>query len=182
MDIRHLTVFVYRTRFFLRQSPSDVKQEKQMSSILDDQLRLMALKQYGLIKSIKTPDISNADLLLILKNTENETIKQLAAEKLLKNPDIYYDIYKVDLEFILKNTENETIKQLAAEKLLKETNIYDLYKVDYELILKSTENETIKQLATEKLQYLNSHPRLGVAGAIARANRLGRFHSESTKD
>ena len=84
-----------------------------MSSILDDQLRLMALKQYGLIKSIKTPDISEADLTLILKNTENETIKQLA---------------------------------------------------------------------TEKLQYLNSHPRLGWAGSIARANRLGRFHSESTKD
>lgn len=84
-----------------------------MSSILDDQLRLMALKQYGLIKSIKTPDISNADLLLILKNTENETIKQLA---------------------------------------------------------------------TEKIQYLNAHPRLGWAGAMARANRLGRFHSESTKD
>lgn len=53
-----------------------------MSSILDDQLRFMALKQYGLIKSIKTPDISNADLLLILKNTENETIKQLATEKI----------------------------------------------------------------------------------------------------
>ena len=84
-----------------------------MSSILDDQLRLMALKQYGLIKSIKTPDISEEDLRLILKNTENKTIKQLA---------------------------------------------------------------------TEKLQYLNSHPRLGVAGSIARANRLGRFHSESTKD
>ncbi|WP_251908273.1 hypothetical protein [Lactobacillus delbrueckii] len=84
-----------------------------MSSILDDQLRLMALKQYGLIKSIKTPDISYADL-----------------------------------KFILKNTENETIKQLA----------------------------------TEKLQYLNSHPRLGWAGSLARANRLGSFHSESTKD
>ena len=84
-----------------------------MSSILDDQLRLMALKQYGLIKSIKTPDISEEDLKLILKNTENETIKQLA---------------------------------------------------------------------TEKLQYLKSHPRLGWAGAMARANRLGRFHSESTKD
>lgn len=84
-----------------------------MSSILDDQLRLMALKQYGLIKSIKAPDISNADLKLILKNTENETIKQLA---------------------------------------------------------------------TEKLQYLNSHPRLGWAGSLARANRLGSFHSESTKD
>ncbi len=38
-----------------------------MSSILDDQLRFMALKQYGLIKSIKTPDISYADLILILK-------------------------------------------------------------------------------------------------------------------
>ncbi|MCD5484771.1 hypothetical protein P3S54_02680 [Lactobacillus delbrueckii] len=84
-----------------------------MSSILDDQLRLMALKQYGLIKSIKAPDISKEDLTLILKNTENETIKQLA---------------------------------------------------------------------TEKLQYLNSHPRLGWAGSLARANRLGRFHSESTKD
>ncbi|MDA3802148.1 hypothetical protein PF585_08830 [Lactobacillus delbrueckii] len=84
-----------------------------MSSILDDQLRLMALKQYGLIKSIKTPDISKADLILILKNTENETIKQLA---------------------------------------------------------------------TEKLQYLKSHPRLGWAGSLARANRLGSFHSESTKD
>ena len=115
-----------------------------MSSILDDQLRFMALKQYGLIKSIKTPDISYADLILILKNTENETIKQL-----------------------------------AAEKLLKKTN---LYPVDLELILKSTENETIKQLATEKIQYLNAHPRLGWAGAMARANRLGRFHSESTKD
>ncbi|WP_296226046.1 hypothetical protein [uncultured Lactobacillus sp.] len=115
-----------------------------MSSILDDQLRLMALKQYGLIKSIKTPDISEEDLRLILKNTENKTIKQL-----------------------------------AAEKLLKKTN---LYTVDLELILKSTENETIKQLATEKLQYLNSHPRLGVAASIARAQRLGRFHSESTKD
>lgn len=84
-----------------------------MSSILDDQLRLMALKQYGLIKSIKTPDISKADLILILKNTENETIKQLA---------------------------------------------------------------------TEKIQYLNAHPRLGWAGSLARANRLGSFHSESTKD
>ena len=134
MDIRHLTVFVYRARFFLRQSPSDVKQEEQMSSILDDQLRLMALKQYGLIKSIKTPDISEEDLRLILKNTENKTIKQL-----------------------------------AAEKLLKKTN---LYTVDLELILKSTENETIKQLATEKLQYLNLHPRLGVAGSIARAQRI----------
>ena len=120
-----------------------------MSSILDDQLRLMALKQYGLIKAIKAPDISKEDLTLILKNAENET------------------------------TENETIKQLAAEKLLKNP---DLYKVDLELILKNTENETIKQLATEKLQYLNSHPRLGWAGSIARANRLGRFHSESTKD
>jgi hypothetical protein len=70
----------------------------------------MALKQYGLIKSIKTPDISNADLLLILKNTENETMKQLA---------------------------------------------------------------------TEKIQYLNAHPRLGWAGSLARANRLGRFPSES---
>ncbi|MBT8862739.1 hypothetical protein ACXO5F_09320, partial [Lactobacillus delbrueckii subsp. bulgaricus] len=112
---------------------------------LDDQLRLMALKQYGLIKSIKTPDISYADLILILKNTENETIKQL-----------------------------------AAEKLLKETDIYNFYKADLKLILKSTENETIKQLATEKLQYLNSHPRLGWAGSLARANRLGSFHSEST--
>ena len=74
-----------------------------MSSILDDQLRLMALKQYGLIKSIKTPDISEEDLRLILKNTENKTIKQLAAEK---------------------------------------------------------------------LQYLNLHPRLGVAGSIARAQRI----------
>lgn len=53
-----------------------------MSSILDDQLRLMALKQYGLIESIKTPDISEADLTLILKNTENETIEQLATEQL----------------------------------------------------------------------------------------------------
>ncbi|MBT8800983.1 hypothetical protein BTI05_09210 [Lactobacillus delbrueckii subsp. bulgaricus] len=117
-----------------------------MSSILDDQLRLMALKQYGLIKAIKTPDISNADLILILKNTENETIKQLAAEKLLKS------------------------------------DIYNIYEADLKLILKSTENETIKQLATEKLQYLKSHPRLGWAGSLARANRLGSFHSDSTKD
>ena len=116
-----------------------------MSSRLDDQLRLMALKQYGLIKSIKTPDISYADLILILKNTENETIKQLAAEKLLKNPDIYYDFYKVDLE----------------------------------LILKSTENETIKQLATEKIQYLNAHPRLRWAGAMARAQHSGYFKKRS---
>ena len=112
-----------------------------MSSILDDQLRLMALKQYGLIKSIKAPDISDADLKLILKNTENETIKQLAAEKLLKKPDIY----KADLELILKNTENETIKQLA----------------------------------TEKLQYLNSHPRLGWAASIARAQHSGYFKKRS---
>jgi len=42
----------------------------------------MALKQYGLIESIKTPDISEADLTLILKNTENETIEQLATEQL----------------------------------------------------------------------------------------------------
>ncbi|MFK8200436.1 hypothetical protein RD786_04160 [Leuconostoc citreum] len=53
-----------------------------MSSILDDQLRFMVLKEYGLIKSIKTPDISEADLTLILKNTENENIEQLATEKL----------------------------------------------------------------------------------------------------
>ena len=84
-----------------------------MSSILDDQLRLMALKQYGLIKAIETPNISREDLILILKNTENKDIKQLA---------------------------------------------------------------------TEKLQYLNSHPRLGWAGSLARANRLGRFPSESTED
>lgn len=115
-----------------------------MSSILDDQLRLMALKQYGLIKAIETPNISREDLILILKNTENKDIKQLAAEKLLKEPD--------------------------------------LYEVDLELILKSTENETTKQLATERLQYLKLHPRLGWGGAMARANRLGRFHSESTKD
>ena len=89
MDIRHLTVFVYRTRFFLRQSPSDVKQEKQMSSILYDQLRSKALKQYikqlapeKLQQLIKNPDISEADLKLIQKNTGNETIKQLATEKL----------------------------------------------------------------------------------------------------
>ncbi|MBS9337531.1 hypothetical protein [Fructobacillus parabroussonetiae] len=53
-----------------------------MSSILDDQLRLMALKQYGLIESIKTPDISEADLALILKNAENKNIEQLATEQL----------------------------------------------------------------------------------------------------
>ncbi|MFS8961814.1 hypothetical protein NYF20_01070 [Lactobacillus delbrueckii] len=87
-----------------------------MSSILDDQLRLMALKQYGLIKSIKAPDISDADLTLILKNTENETIEQLATEKLIKSIKTP-DISEADLTFILKNTENETIKQLATEKL-----------------------------------------------------------------
>ena len=72
-----------------------------MSSILDNQLRLMALKQYGLIKSIKTPDISEADLALILKNTENEIIEQLAAEKLQllnsqaiqNNLNLYYKFY-----------------------------------------------------------------------------------------
>ncbi|MGZ1381707.1 hypothetical protein ACXO88_08085, partial [Lactobacillus delbrueckii subsp. bulgaricus] len=75
--------------FFLRQSPSDVKQEKQMSSILYDQLQSAALRQYikqlstkKLQHLIKNPDISEADLKLILKNTENETIKQLATEKL----------------------------------------------------------------------------------------------------
>ena len=73
----------------------------------------MALKQYGLIKSIKTPDISEDDLRLILKNTEDKTVKQLAAETLLKKTNLY----KVDLELILKNTENETVKQLATEKL-----------------------------------------------------------------
>ncbi|MCD5604861.1 hypothetical protein LOB97_08865 [Lactobacillus delbrueckii subsp. lactis] len=80
----------------------------------------------------------------------------------------------VSVQFILAIGE-----QLAAEKLLKNP---DLYKVDLELILKNTENETTKQLATEKLQYLNLHPRLGWAASIARANRLGSFHSESTKD
>ncbi|MBZ5984129.1 hypothetical protein KIJ05_03130 [Leuconostoc gelidum subsp. gasicomitatum] len=53
-----------------------------MSSILDEQLRLMALKQTGIIKTIKTPDISEADLLLILKNKANKNIKQLVSEKL----------------------------------------------------------------------------------------------------
>ncbi|MCT4390816.1 hypothetical protein [Leuconostoc falkenbergense] len=53
-----------------------------MSSILDDQLRFMALKQYALIESIKTPDISEEDLALILKNSENENIEQLATEQL----------------------------------------------------------------------------------------------------
>lgn len=89
---------------FLWQSPSDVKQEKQMSSILDDQLRLMALKQYGLIKSIKTPDISEADLTLILKNTENETIEQLATEQLQhlnsqaiqNNLNLYHKFYNLN--------------------------------------------------------------------------------------
>lgn len=72
-----------------------------MSSILADQLRFMALKQYGLIKSIKTPDISEADLALILKNTENEIIEQLAAEKLQllnsqaiqNNLNLYHEFY-----------------------------------------------------------------------------------------
>ena len=66
--------------------------------------------------------------------------------------------------------------------LIKAIKTPDISEADLELILKNTENETIKQLATEKLQYLNSHPRLGWAGSMARANRLGRFHSESTKD
>ncbi|KMY77148.1 hypothetical protein [Leuconostoc mesenteroides] len=72
-----------------------------MSSILDDHLRLMALKQYGLIKSIKTPDISEADLSLILKNAENKNIEQLATEKLQhfnsqaiqKNLNLYHKFY-----------------------------------------------------------------------------------------
>ncbi|MCD5437059.1 hypothetical protein [Lactobacillus delbrueckii] len=74
------------------------------------------------------------------------------------------------------------IKQLAPEKLQQLIKNPDLYEVELKLILKNTENETIKQLATEKLQYLKSHPRLGWAGSLARANRLGSFHSESTKD
>ena len=89
---------------FLWQSPSDVKQEEQMSSILDDQLRLMALKQYGLIESIKTPDISEEDLALILKNTENETIEQLATEQLQhlnsqaiqNNLNLYHKFYDLN--------------------------------------------------------------------------------------
>lgn len=72
-----------------------------MSSILDDQLRFMALKQYGLIESIKTPDISEEDLALILKNTENENIEQLATEQLQllnsqaiqKNLNLYHKFY-----------------------------------------------------------------------------------------
>ena len=84
-----------------------------MTSILDNQLRLMTLKQYGLIKAIETPDISRDDLRLILKNTENKDIKELAAERLLKE----HDLYDVDLELILKSTENETTKQLATERL-----------------------------------------------------------------
>ncbi|WLC97022.1 hypothetical protein Q5R05_04955 [Leuconostoc carnosum] len=75
-----------------------------MSSILDDQLRLMALKQYGLIESIKTPDISEADLTLILKNTENETIEQLATEQLQhlnsqaiqNNLNLYHKFYDLN--------------------------------------------------------------------------------------
>lgn len=75
-----------------------------MSSILDDQLRLMALKQYGLIESIKTPDISEADLTLILKNTENETIEQLATEQLQhlnsqaiqNNLNLYHKFYNLN--------------------------------------------------------------------------------------
>ena len=56
-----------------------------MASILYDQLQSMALKQYikqlapeKLQQLIKNPDISEADLKLIQKNTGNETIKQLA--------------------------------------------------------------------------------------------------------
>ena len=60
-----------------------------MASILYDQLQSMALKQYikqlapeKLQQLIKNPDISEADLKLIQKNTGHETIKQLATEKL----------------------------------------------------------------------------------------------------
>lgn len=75
-----------------------------MSSILDDYLRLMALKQYGLIDSIKTPDISEADLALILKNTDNETIEQLATEQLQNlnsqaiqnNLNLYHKFYDLN--------------------------------------------------------------------------------------
>ena len=74
------------------------------------------------------------------------------------------------------------IKQLAPEKLQQLIKNPDISEADLKLIQKNTGNETIKQLATEKIQYLNAHPRLGWAGAMARANRLGRFHSESTKD
>lgn len=54
-----------------------------MESILYDQLRSKALKQYikqlapeKLQQLIKNPDISEADLKLIQKNTGNETIKR----------------------------------------------------------------------------------------------------------
>lgn len=75
-----------------------------MSSILDDQLRFMALKQYGLIESIKTPDISEEDLALILKNTENENIEQLATEQLQhlnsqaiqNNLNLYHKFYNLN--------------------------------------------------------------------------------------
>ena len=53
-----------------------------MSSILDEQLRFMALEQNGLMKSILTLGISERDLTLISQRTEDEQIKKIANLKI----------------------------------------------------------------------------------------------------
>ena len=53
-----------------------------MSSILDDQLRFMALEQNGLMKSILTLGISERDLTLISQRTDDEQIKKIANLKI----------------------------------------------------------------------------------------------------
>lgn len=53
-----------------------------MSSILDEQLRFMALKQNGLMKSILTLGISERDLTLISQRTEDEQIKKIVNLKI----------------------------------------------------------------------------------------------------
>ncbi|AFT82563.1 MULTISPECIES: hypothetical protein [Leuconostoc] len=53
-----------------------------MSSILDEQLRFMALEQNGLMKSILTLGISERDLTLISQRTDDEQIKKIANLKI----------------------------------------------------------------------------------------------------
>lgn len=53
-----------------------------MSSILDEQLRFMALEQNSLMKSILTLGISERDLTLISQRTDDEQIKKIANLKI----------------------------------------------------------------------------------------------------
>lgn len=55
---------------------------KKEHSKLEQELRFMLLKKYGLIKSMETDGISRFDLELILKKSNDNEIKRIAAKKL----------------------------------------------------------------------------------------------------